>query len=87
MYNRRMDNRRLISKDFIVLVVISCAIASPVAFYLLQCWLQKYTYRINIGMGVFVLAALITIFITIITVSFQAIKAAIANPVDSLRSE
>ena len=77
----------LLSKDFIVLVLISCLIAAPISFYFLHNWLMNYDYRINIGVGVFVLSALIAIFITIITVSFQAIKAAIANPVKSLRME
>ena len=77
----------LISKDFIVLVLISCVIASPLAFYFLKDWLQKYEYRISIGPSVFLLAALMAITITIITISFQAIKAAVANPVKSLRTE
>ena len=77
----------LLSKDFIVLVIISCVIASPIAFYFLQHWLLKYDYRISIGAGVFVVSAIIAIIITIITISFQAIKAAVANPVKSLRTE
>jgi ABC-type antimicrobial peptide transport system permease subunit len=77
----------LLSKDFIVLVVISCVIASPVALYFLKSWLQKYDYRITIGPGVFVLSAIVAIAITLITISFQAIKAALMNPVKSLRSE
>ena len=77
----------LLSKDFIVLVLISCVIASPVALYFLQNWLQKYSYRINIGAGVFILAAAVALVITLVTISFQAIKAAIANPVKSLRTE
>jgi putative ABC transport system permease protein len=77
----------LISKDFIVLVLISCVIASPLALYFLKDWLQKYEYRISIGPSVFLLAALMAITITIITISFQAIKAAVANPVKSLRTE
>jgi ABC-type antimicrobial peptide transport system permease subunit len=77
----------LLSKDFIVLVLISCVIASPLAYYFLQDWLQKYDYRIGIGFSVFVLAAAMAIIITIVTISFQAIKAAVANPVRSLRSE
>jgi ABC-type antimicrobial peptide transport system permease subunit len=77
----------LLSKDFIVLVLISCVIASPVAFYFLKNWLQKYDYRISIGVSVFIVSALMAILITIITISFQAIKAAIANPVKSLRTE
>ena len=77
----------LLSKDFVVLVLISCVIASPLALYFLKDWLQKYEYRISIGPSVFLLAALVAITITIITISFQAIKAAIANPVKSLRTE
>jgi putative ABC transport system permease protein len=77
----------LLSGDFILLVVISCVIASPVALYFLSNWLQKYEYRIAIGPGVFVLSAVMAIIITLITISFQAIKAALANPVRSLRSE
>ena len=77
----------LLSKDFILLVIISCVIASPVALYFLQNWLQKYEYRITIGPGVFMLSAIVAIVITLITISFQAIKAALTNPVKSLRSE
>ena len=77
----------LLSKDFIVLVLISCAIATPLALYFLQGWLQKYDYRISIGPDVFILAALMALLITVFTISFQAIKAAVVNPVKSLRSE
>ena len=77
----------LLSKDFIVLVMISCLIASPIALYFLHGWLLKYDYRISIGPGVFVLSAIAALIITIITISFQAIKAALTNPVTSLRSE
>jgi putative ABC transport system permease protein len=77
----------LLSKDFIVLVVISCVIASPIAFYFLQNWLQKYDYHIKIGSGVFIISAFAAILITLVTISFQAIKAALANPVKSLKSE
>jgi putative ABC transport system permease protein len=77
----------LLSKDFVLLVLISCVIASPVAFYFLQGWLHKYDYRVTVGPGVFIISAIAAIVITLITISFQAIKAAIANPVKSLRSE
>jgi len=77
----------LLSKDFLLLVLISCLIASPIALYFLQNWLQKYDYRVAIGRWVFIIAALLAIVITVVTVSFQAIKAAIANPVKSLRTE
>ena len=77
----------LLSKDFIALVLISCIIATPIALYFLSEWLSQYDYRITISPFVFVLAGMIAIVITIITISFQAIKAAIANPVKSLRTE
>jgi len=77
----------LLSRDFILLVTLSCVIASPLALYFLQKWLQKYDYHITIGPGVFLISALAAIIITVITVSFQSIKAAVANPVKSLRSE
>jgi ABC-type antimicrobial peptide transport system permease subunit len=77
----------LLSRDFVLLVSISCIIASPVAYYFLHSWLQKYPYRISITPFVFIAAGLAAIVITIVTVSFQAIKAALMNPVKSLRSE
>jgi ABC-type antimicrobial peptide transport system permease subunit len=77
----------MLSKDFILLVGISCMVASPVAFYFLRHWLQQYSYRIDIGIGVFVLASGLALLITLATISFQAIRAAVANPVKSLRSE
>ncbi|MEO8403903.1 MAG: ABC transporter permease [Chitinophagaceae bacterium] len=77
----------LLSKEFLLLVVISCLIASPIALYFLNGWLLKYHYRITIGPGVFIAAGMMAIIITILTISFQAIKAAIANPVKSLRTE
>jgi len=77
----------LLSKDFIMLVTLSCVLASPIAFYFLQNWLHKYDYHINLGVGVFIVSALAAILITLLTISFQAIKAALANPVKSLRSE
>ncbi|HEX3384274.1 MAG TPA: ABC transporter permease [Mucilaginibacter sp.] len=77
----------MLSRDFILLVVISCVIASPVAFYYLHNWLEKYTYRVSIGVGVFIASGIAAIVITLFTISFQAIKAALANPVKSLRSE
>ncbi|HTE30394.1 MAG TPA: ABC transporter permease, partial [Chryseolinea sp.] len=76
----------LLSKDFILLVLISCVIASPVALYFLSGWLQKYDYRISISPFVFIIAGIAAIIITIITISFQSIKAAVANPVKSLRT-
>ncbi|MDP4247525.1 MAG: ABC transporter permease [Bacteroidota bacterium] len=77
----------MLSKDFLLLVSISCLIASPIAYHYLQNWLLQYDYRITISPMVFVLAAAAAILITLLTISFQAIKAAIANPVRSLRAE
>ena len=77
----------LLSGEFIVLVLLSCIIASPLAFYFLKHWLLQYDYRITIAPFVFVMAGIAAVIITIITISFQAIKAAIANPVKSLRTE
>ena len=77
----------LLSRDFVVLVIISCVIASPIALYFLHNWLQKYQYHISIGAGVFIASGIAAIIITLFTISFQAIKAALANPVKSLRSE
>ena len=77
----------MISKDFIKLVLIAFVIAFPVAWWMMNKWLQSFAYRINISWWVFALAGVLTIAIALITVSFQAIKAAMANPVTSLRSE
>ncbi|HEY5969605.1 MAG TPA: ABC transporter permease [Chitinophagaceae bacterium] len=77
----------LLSKDFITLVFISFLIAAPVAWYLMNNWLQSYNYRITISWEIFLLSGSIAIVITLITVSFQSIKAAIANPAKSLRTE
>jgi putative ABC transport system permease protein len=77
----------LLSKDFISLVFIAFIIATPLSWYFMNEWLENFAYRINISGWVFVLAGLSAILIALITVSFQAIKAAIANPVKSLRTE
>jgi putative ABC transport system permease protein len=77
----------LLSKDFIRLVFIAFIIASPLSWYFMNEWLENFAYRININGWVFVLAGLSAVLIALITVSFQAIKAAIANPVKSLRTE
>jgi len=76
-----------LSKDFLRLVLISILIATPVAWYLMTKWLQNFAYRINIQWWVMVLAGLAAIIIAMVTVSYQSIKAALANPVKSLRSE
>ena len=77
----------LLSKDFLKLVIISFIIASPLAWFAMNKWLESYNYRITIEWWVFALTALLSVLIAIITVSYQAIKAAIANPIKSLRSE
>ena len=77
----------LLSRDFLALIGISCVIASPIAFYFLYQWLQKYSYHITIGPWAFLAAALITLVITICTISYQAISSALTNPVKSLRTE
>jgi putative ABC transport system permease protein len=77
----------LLSQDFVVLVMISCVIASPIALYFLANWLEKYAYHVSIGPGVFIASGIAAIVITLVTISFQAIKAALVNPVKSLRSE
>jgi putative ABC transport system permease protein len=77
----------LLSKDFVVLVIISCLIAAPIAYYFMNEWLQKYTYRTEISWWVFVVAGVGALVITLLTVSYQAIKAALMNPVESLKTE
>jgi putative ABC transport system permease protein len=77
----------LLSKDFLLLVFIAFLIASPLAWYAMHRWLQDFAYRINIGWWVFALAGFITLIIALSTVFFQALKAAVTNPVKSLKSE
>jgi putative ABC transport system permease protein len=77
----------MLTKDFIVLVCIAIAIAAPLAYWGIHQWLQEFAFRISIGWIVFVVASIAAILITLITVGFQAIKAAVANPVKSLRTE
>ncbi|MBZ9731139.1 ABC transporter permease [Salegentibacter sp. JZCK2] len=77
----------LLSKDFVSLVLISLIIAIPIAYYFMQGWLQKFSYRTDISLWIFMATAVGTLIITLITVSFQSIKAALANPVNSLRTE
>jgi putative ABC transport system permease protein len=77
----------LLSKDFMKLVLIASVIAFPIGWWTMHNWLQNYAYRIEIRWEVFIIAGLIALLIALITISFQAIKAAIANPVKSLRTE
>jgi putative ABC transport system permease protein len=76
-----------LSKDFIKLVVISNIIAWPIAYYSMNSWLQDFAYRIDIELLIFLATAILSILIALFTVSFKTTKAAIANPVESLRYE
>jgi putative ABC transport system permease protein len=77
----------MLSKDFLKLVGIAAFIAFPIAWYIMNKWLQNFTYRINISWILFFIGGMMAIIIALLTVSFQAIKAAVANPVKSLRTE
>jgi len=77
----------LLSKDFLKLVIVSFVFAIPLAYAAMQRWLADFAYRIDLGWGVFVLAGVLAIGIALATVSYQAIRAAVANPIDSLRYE
>ena len=77
----------MLSRDFVILVLIAIVIASPVAWYFMNQWLQGFAYRTHISWWVFALAGLSSVLIALLTVSYQAIKAAIANPVKSLHTE
>jgi ABC-type antimicrobial peptide transport system permease subunit len=77
----------LFSKEFLMLIGIAFLIAAPLAYYFMHGWLQDFVYRVNISWWVIALAGLIAIAVALITISFKAVKAAIANPVTSLRSE
>ena len=78
---------RMLSKDFVILVLISCLIAIPIGYYLMSNWLGNFEYRTQISWWIFLTTCIAAVVITIMTVSFQAIKAAMMNPVRSLRSE
>ncbi|WP_428654595.1 ABC transporter permease [Runella sp.] len=77
----------LLSKDFVVLVIISCFIATPIAYYYLNDWLQDYKYHTEISWCIFAMAGVGALMITLLTVSYQSIKAALMNPVKSLKTE
>jgi ABC-type antimicrobial peptide transport system permease subunit len=77
----------LFSKEFILLISIAFFIAAPIGYYAMHSWLQNYAYHINIGAGIFVISIAASVIIAAITISYQAIKAALVNPVKSLRSE
>ena len=77
----------LLSKDFLKLVFIALLIASPLSYFLMEKWLQDFAYHINIQWWVFIMAGFVAIVVALLTVSFQSVKAALANPVDSLKTE
>jgi putative ABC transport system permease protein len=78
---------QLLSKDFLILIIISSLIAAPIAYYFMNDWLGRYNYRTDVNWWIFLVAGLGAMVITLLTVSFQSIKAALMNPVKSLRSE
>jgi len=77
----------VLSRNFVVLILIAFLISVPVTYYLLQGWLEGFAFRINIGWWVFIFAGFLSLLVALVTVSFQTTRAALANPVDSLRSE
>ncbi len=77
----------MLSKDFLKLVMAAALIAFPIAWWAMNKWLQDFAYRINIDWRMFALSGMLTFAVALITVSFQAIKAALSNPVKSLRTE
>ena len=81
------DITKMLSKDFLRLVIIAIIIASPVAWWVMSKWLEDFAYRVNISWWIFVVAGALALLIAMLTVSLQAIKAAIANPIRSLRTE
>ncbi len=78
---------QMLSKDFVKLVLVALFIGFPIAFWMMNDWLKDFAFRIQIGASVFLIAGLVALFIAIITVSFQAVAAAMANPTKSLRTE
>ena len=78
---------QMLSRDFVMLVLIACLVAIPVAYYFADGWLKGYPYHTEISLWIFLAAGGGAVIITLLTVSFQAIRAAVANPVQSLRSE
>jgi predicted permease len=77
----------LFSKEFIMMVLMAFVIAAPIAWWVMTNWLQTFVYRINLGAGIFVLAVIVSLMIAVLTVGYQSLKAALMNPVRSLRSE
>jgi ABC-type antimicrobial peptide transport system permease subunit len=77
----------MLSKDFVLLIVIAMMIAFPLAWIAMNAWLDGFAYRVDIGSDVFIIAAVALVLLTLLTVSYQSLKAALMNPVKSLRTE
>jgi len=77
----------LLTKEFVILIAVANVIAWPVAFWVMKGWLKDFSYRISLSVWIFLFAGLLTLFIALLTVSFQAVKAALSDPADSLRYE
>ena len=78
---------RMLSRDFVVLVIISCLVAIPVAWYFMKMWLSRFEYRTEVSWWVFAITCLLAVVVTLLTVSYQSIRAARMNPVNSLRTD
>jgi putative ABC transport system permease protein len=77
----------LLSRDFLLLVLIAFAVAAPIAWWGMNQWLQDFVYRVNIGWYLFAITGVLALLVALAAISFQAVRAALANPVESLRSE
>ena len=77
----------MLAKEFVILIILAMVIASPIAYYLIHQWLQGFAYRVNFSWWIFLSSGMSAILIAMLTVGYQSIKAAIANPVKSLRTE
>ncbi|HWA34054.1 MAG TPA: FtsX-like permease family protein, partial [Cyclobacteriaceae bacterium] len=77
----------MVSREFLIVVFFSGIVALPAAWYLMTAWLEDFAYKVSMGIGIFMIAALIALAIAFATISFRALRAARANPVESLRSE
>ena len=75
------------TNEMVILVAIANIIAAPLSYFILNNWLENFAYRTDIGITIFILSALITLLVSILTISYRAVKAALANPVKSLRAE
>ena len=77
----------MLSREFIVLILVACIIAIPAAYYFMQQWLESFEYRVDLGPGIFIGAGAIALIIAMITISMKSIRSALSNPVKSLRNE